>query len=507
MGGFYGGFGLSLSDVLQEFAKDHPIQEVTALDAYTDIFRLGDESNKRIQWYGEEAETRDLVANPLVYCKNNGAKHGQYRVLFFDTFAKELARAQQFDFSIISGLSYFGRRNLLAHASKLFAFIIDLDGLDEHKFRNFLKGCYGKYYLYPLPNYLVLSGHGAHLYYVMKEPISLYPEAKKRLRQFKYALIDKVWNGYTSTQKQQMQGLSQGFRVIGGKTKIPYYNSRVFQLNNQHWTLEQLNPYLPEAERISPSEMLSWQVHRKVQNGREIARKKWPEWYQRRVVQKMPKKSWCCNRGLYDWWIKKILEGATYGHRYFCIMCLAIFAVKCGISKEELEADAAKLQPLLDSLNSEEPFTVKDVASALRCYDEKYITFPRDTISRLSGIEVKSKRRDKGKRLPQKKHLQIAEISRTSASYANVGAPDKQQIVKDWRTAHPDGKKIECERETGLSRHTVLKWWDRPKPLRLRDGRMHLTPEQLERMIEPFCDPPEEEPMEGDASELEQGPL
>lgn len=82
MGGFYGGFGLSLSDVLQEFAKDHPIQEVTALDAYTDIFRLGDESNKRIQWYGEEAETRDLVANPLVYCKNNGAKHGQYRVLF-----------------------------------------------------------------------------------------------------------------------------------------------------------------------------------------------------------------------------------------------------------------------------------------------------------------------------------------------------------------------------------------------------------------------------------------
>lgn len=78
-------------------------------------------------------------------------------------------------------------------------------------------------------------------------------------------------------------------------------------------------------------------------------------------------------------------------------MCLAIFAVKCGISKEKLEADAAKLQPLLDSLNSEEPFTVKDVASALRCYDEKYITFPRDTISRLSGIEVKSKRRDKGK--------------------------------------------------------------------------------------------------------------
>lgn len=498
-GGFYGGFGLSLSDVLQQFAKDHPIQEVTALDAYKDIFRLK-LSTKCIQWYGKEVETEDLVANPIVYCKNDNAKRGYYRVLFFDTFAKDLAWAQQFDFSIISGLSYFGRRNLLAHASKLFAFIIDLDGLDENKFTNFLNGCYetGNFKVYPLPNYLVLSGHGAHLYYVMKEPISLYPEAKKRLRQFKYALIQKVWNGYTSTQKQQMQGISQGFRVIGGKTKIIGYRSRVFRLNTQHWTLEQLNPYLPEAERISPSEMLSWQVHRKVQNGREIARKKWPEWYQRRVVQKMPKKSWCCNRGLYDWWIKKILEGATYGHRYFCIMCLAIYAVKCGISKEELEADAAKLQPLLNSLNVEEPFTAKDVASALRCYDEKYITFPRDTIARLSGIEVKSKRRDKGKRLPQKKHLQAAEISRTSASYENVGAPNKQQIVRDWRKSHPEGKKIDCERETGLSRHTVIKWWN----IRAEEN------DEYDRVMhEYFGDPPAKTPAAVDASELEQGPL
>ena len=25
---------------------------------------------------------------------------------------------------------------------------------------------------------------------------------------------------------------------------------------------------------------------------------------------------------------------------------------------------------------------------------------------------------------------------------------------------HPDGKKIDCERETGMSRPTILKWWD-----------------------------------------------
>ena len=40
------------------------------------------------------------------------------------------------------------------------------------------------------------------------------------------------------------------------------------------------------------------------------------------------------------------------------------------------------------------------------------------------------------------------------------GAPKKQQIVEAWRVAHPDGKKIDCQKETGLSRPTVLKWWD-----------------------------------------------
>ena len=39
------------------------------------------------------------------------------------------------------------------------------------------------------------------------------------------------------------------------------------------------------------------------------------------------------------------------------------------------------------------------------------------------------------------------------------GRPSKQQIVLEWQQLHPTGKKIDCERDTGLSRHTVLKWW------------------------------------------------
>ena len=55
----------------------------------------------------------------------------------------------------------------------------------------------------------------------------------------------------------------------------------------------------------------------------------------------------------------------------------------------------------------------------------------------------------------------IRDIEHPDGTWRNKdGRPDKAKIVKDWRNAHPDGKKIECERETGLSRHTILKWWD-----------------------------------------------
>ena len=72
----------------------------------------------------------------------------------------------------------------------------------------------------------------------------------------------------------------------------------------------------------------------------EDAKKKYPEWYQRRVVEKRPKNTWTCKKALYDWWIGKIYGGADQGHRYWCIMTLATYARKCGVPRETLENDA-----------------------------------------------------------------------------------------------------------------------------------------------------------------------
>jgi hypothetical protein len=48
---------------------------------------------------------------------------------------------------------------------------------------------------------------------------------------------------------------------------------------------------------------------------------------------------------LYDWYKRELIEKerSVEGRRYYRTMCLAIYAKKCGISKEELEQDALAL--------------------------------------------------------------------------------------------------------------------------------------------------------------------
>lgn len=36
----------------------------------------------------------------------------------------------------------------------------------------------------------------------------------------------------------------------------------------------------------------------------------------------------------------------------------------------------------------------------------------------------------------------------------------KQHIIKEWREKNPNGSKLKCEKETGISRITVYKWWN-----------------------------------------------
>lgn len=428
--------------------------EVSAMDVYSDIFSLG---FNEIQMENEPPGA--YKANPIGYYKNNDAQKGHFRIMFDDTFETTLKVLQDADFAILNGITYFGRKNVQEHASTMRAMIFDLDGTDAKHLANFFSGAI-RGNAYPVPNYVVMSGHNVHLYYVFEYAIPLYPNIKLQLKELKFALTRKMWNPYTTTiEKPQYQGINQGFRVIGGKTKIPGVRVRAFRMNDHPFNLETLGEYVPEESRVDESKLFKMTFYTL-----EEAKKKYPDWYEKRVVRKEPKGSWTCKRDLYNWWLRQIQSGASHGHRYFCIMCLAIYGVKCGISFEEVKKDAYDLISFLNSLKADEPFTESDVNSALECYDSNYVTFPRDEISKLTAIPIQPNKRN-GRRLEA--HIKMVNATRkfrrdvlNEDEYGNNGRKSKQEVVQQWRLEHPDGRKADCVRDTGLTKPTVYKWWD-----------------------------------------------
>ena len=181
--------GLSLESVLLEFGA----YEVSAMDVYSDIFQLG---TGFIQRDGEPGGR--YKANPIILGSFGGKR--RRRILFEDTVEETLAEFQKADWAIANGLTYWGRANTAEAQSKMCAMVFDLDGQDDGTLTAFLSNCRSDYPLYPEPNYIILSGHNVHLYYVLEEPAALYPNTKRLLKDLKYHLTDRMWNKYTSRE-------------------------------------------------------------------------------------------------------------------------------------------------------------------------------------------------------------------------------------------------------------------------------------------------------------------
>lgn len=451
----------------EELIKEYGGIEVSAMEVYTDIFKLGEGYIQR-----ENEEGGSYKANPIMYYKKNGESKGNYRILFEDTFEEVLKEGQEADFCIVNGISYFGRKNVQAYASKMYAMIFDLDGINTSFLKNFLHGCFVEWAdrdtLYPLPNYMVLSGHNVHLYYVFEEPIALYPNIKLQLKELKYALTSLLWNRYTSMiEKPQYQGINQGFRPIGGKTKVLDKRVKAFQLNTHPYTLQAFNDYVPKESKIDDRKLFKESKYTL-----EQAKQKFPKWYEKVVLKKENAvKKWDIKGkvnganpyALYDWWLNQIKTKVTFGHRYFCIMILTIYAVKNDVEFDKLRQDAYSLIPIFNDI-SDEPFTKQDVDSALECYDDRYCTFPLKDIEKLSAIPIERNKRNYQK---QANHLEIAraiQLIKDRQQGTNWrdgnGRPTKEKIVREYLKEHREATKAEVIRETGLSKPTVYKYYE-----------------------------------------------
>ncbi len=465
-----------LSDVIKKYGGE----KMDPLDVYKDIFRIGE------GFIQKEYEKGSFKANPIAYYKNENEDHGHFRIMFEDKFEEiyrnELVNA---DFCVMNGLTYFGAKYTSDRASKMCAMIFDIDGVTDKSLNNFFYAAFNKEFdYYPLPNYVALSGHGVHLYYVFEEPVPLFPNLKLQLKEFKYSLTEKMWNKNTSVdEKVQKQGINQPFRILGGKCKknAPLDRIEVYRINQHPVNIEYLNRFVPTKIEIDEKKLF-----KESKLTLDQAKEKYPEWYENKVVKGI-RRYWTVKRDLYDWWIQQIKKeenGASYGHRYFCIMTLVIYGIKCGLSKDEIKQDAIDLIPFLNGLNKEEPFTEEDIKSALECYDERYNTFPLKDIEKLTNIRIERNKRNGRK---QSLHLKMArsnlEILSEEKGRALQGRKSKKDIVGEWRKINPEGTKYQCVKDTGLSKNTVKKWWEENKNVKKSSQneipRGHFIPQNI----------------------------
>lgn len=363
------------------------------------------------------------------------------------------------NFILMSPIGYVGKSRESKNARFLYALAIDLDGVDEMYNMSdlfFQMDGRGESDFIPEPTYIVSSGNGLHLYYVFKQPIPCFKNIIEQLSALKHRLTQKIWNGYVTnlSKKVQFQSVFQGFRIVGGVTKNGG-RVKAYEVGKKV-TIDYLNEFVSSEYQVT-------EFAYKSNLTKAEAKKKYPEWYERRIEQGMPRGSWVCNRALYDWWIRRVKDEIVEGHRYYGVMCLAVYAKKCNIPFEELSADAFGLIGLLDSKTEREGnhFTKEDVLSALEMYNDDYITFPIDTISELTNLRIDKNKRNGRKRSEHVKLMNgMKQLMRQFGEVVNDGRPSKADTVYVWRKLNPNGKKAQCVRDTGLTKPTVYKWWD-----------------------------------------------
>lgn len=411
--------------------------------------------------------------NPIVFYQEvvDGQKKNRHRIIL-----KEDDESLRFlsgrKFAIMSPITYVGRNNTQENARYLYALAFDLDGVSmrcHHKMFDLVeKG------IMPMPNLIVNSGHGYHLYYLLEDPVALYPVIVPLLNRVKHGLTNILWNmGTSELEDRQYQSILQSFRLPGTLTKFGK-RIRAFVTRSDRYTLEDLNGYLSKY-KLSPEELFVCTGKAKY-NPKGVtlseAEKMWPEWYFSRVVQKKRVgRKWHVNRAVYDWWLHLLQEAddeIKEHHRYWCILTLVIYAVKCDVPRDEVLADALALVPKMDSYTKTEDnhFTESDVYDAMLAYDENYNKWPIKTIEDTTTIRIERNRRNGRK---QDVHLKAARAMQTALDpdgswREGNGRKAQRDIVKQWKEKNPDNNnKSQCAKETGLSRPTVRKWWDPDK--------------------------------------------
>lgn len=457
--------GISHEKVFLESACD----ELDTTTFYRELFFFSDAFIK----YGLDMEV------PVTLSREGG---GTWRSCKIRDFGDYLDR----DDTYVPACTFFPRKlkngrysstNSKETASQLCAFVLDLDRGDSDA----LQSCIDEWRspgALLTPTFVVCSGSGFHLYYVLSQPVKMLKRWQGELKAIN-SFLYSIYTGFDANGRSlgeiDRHGLTQPYRMVGSLAKNGKDATSAWRVGDP-CAIEDL----ARAAGLEQEEF----TEESFDMSRSLKTRGWESYVANHSELQGKGTGW--NPGFYAWLARREKERTRlygeYGHRYKQVQALTIASIKDRIPRVRLEADVRELHAAWNECARRYGHPeigwdecVKAMNSFRYC--QTAMRFPKWWMEELCGWEFGTQKRNGRDRWT---HLQAGTwVHKTKKgdvegiNYCKVarelnpgGRPKgsvkestpKGEMIRGYAKAHPDASHSEIARALGVSRPTVIKW-------------------------------------------------
>jgi len=351
------------------------------------------------------------------------------------------------------------------NARSVYGFCIDCDSVYSDTLRDaFQNGWDRNSNSCLFPTYIINSGTGLHLYFILSRPVPCYSKQLDKITNVYRTLAAKETSTFFIGQKTQILWFGQSFRVVGSRTKDDF-TTRAFKVGHTY-TIEDIAIYYDLDYKFE-------------YQGEFIEKKEKPK--TNNIRRKYTKEhSFKTNRAFYDYTLREAKHRTIEGQRYLTMCALTVIGYKCGIDRNSIESDLRSLLPIFND-KATKPIKDREITSALKMYNEKAVLTRRESLEAWLGWKYEPKVKRRKHPLKQEEHLALArqrkDEMRAEGTLGKEGRPSKEQEVVRYIEQYPEAKKSEVAKALGVSRPTIDKYW--PK----KTEKVTISKEEYERLL------------------------
>lgn len=472
---------------------DKQWDELTPVEQMADF----DWKSEILASYGEPVTCWTFYQDYVFHELYNEELDGEYKVLLTEYNAAEGNKVHKLDVDEIadylelndvalSPCLFYGnwrRKKLLNYVA---AFVLDVDKVRPRVLQRFIELFNDGRLL--RPTFIVNSGSGLHFFYLLDSMLRCDSGRNEANNLIAEEIYRKLYDDVIKKEKwtdAQRHWLGQDYRVVGSRTKlnqvaqafkigdvyriddlIKYYDIQVDRKKN--YASKAMVNYasnIAKDLKIEPPDFTdSKETYAFIRDHKDAA-------YEVRESRRKSRESKPKNRKSGTWYKKTLnylMDNTSTGYRFSSLKALAIIAFKEKVPKDVFEKDIKDLTEHWQNKDwNGDEFNSRNVEAIERLYDQaiKYSNTSSEKLEEWLGHTFRRIGNRRNGRT-QKEHLARARavqaIDYPDGSWRNKnGRPDLQAIVQEWRKNNPDGRKSKCIVETGLSKPTVYKWWDK----------------------------------------------